>query len=187
MPSETDEAVAKKCREMVKHYASTMSSTNIDHPFASLGEFTCVTAETDTTNAKCTYSVKLPPGYRNNPATKVTHGGAIATLFDNVTSMCILACIKEPWRDTGVTRNLNVTYLLAVMEGDEIHVDAEVLQLTKKLATIRGVMRRERDGAVLAVRPPSAVGMLIERLTVLKVCQHDKYNAYQPNSFQPKL
>jgi acyl-coenzyme A thioesterase PaaI-like protein len=48
---------------------------------------------------------------------------------------------------------MNVTYFLPPMEGDLVHFESEVLHYTKKLATIRGVMRRDRDGTVLAVRP----------------------------------
>lgn len=43
-----------------------------------------------------------------------------------------------------------------IEQGDAVVMEGEVLQIGKRMATIRGVLRREKDGAVLAI------------------CQHDK-------------
>lgn len=157
MESETDKAIAAKIRKYVETYANSMPPENIDGSFIRQSVLTSVSAETDTSNAKATYKITVPPLCSNNRVTKNMHGGAVATFFDNATSMAVFAACKNPWEDSGVTRNLNVTYFRPAVEGEVIIIEAEVLQLTKRLATIRGVMTRERDGVVVAV------------------CQHDKY------------
>lgn len=80
------------------------------------------------------------------------HGGHVASLFDLVTSMP-LTLINKPgfWFWLGVSRTLNVTYLKPIPLGEEILVEAEILSIGRKLATIRGTMTRESDGALLTV------------------------------------
>ncbi|POS74689.1 hypothetical protein DHEL01_v206925 [Diaporthe helianthi] len=55
------------------------------------------------------------------------------------------------WFWLGVSRTLNVTYLKPIPLGEEILVEAEILSIGRKLATIRGTMTRESDGALLTV------------------------------------
>ena len=56
------------------------------------------------------------------------HGGAIATAFDDVTSLA-LALVSERgrWQLAGVSRGLNVVYLVAVGNGEDVDVKAEVM------------------------------------------------------------
>lgn len=165
MWSDAEKAVAEKIRTFVSGHAASMDPQNIDGSFMRQVVLTSVTCESEKSNAKITWSLVIPTLYRNNPIVKSIHGGATATMFDNGTSMTILAC-KNAWDDTGVTRNLNVTYFRPPFEGEKVTIECEVEQLTKRLATIRGVMKRESDGTVLAI------------------CQHDKYKTIQP---KPKL
>jgi acyl-coenzyme A thioesterase 13 len=168
MQSEADKSAADKIRSYVGAYADSMPIENIDGSFVRNATLSSVTRESDASNAKITWSLVVPLLVSNNRFTKSTHGGAIATFFDNGTSMAIFAC-KNAWEHTGVTRNLNVTYFRPPIEGEQITIECKVLQLAKRLATIRGVMKRDSDGTVLAI------------------CQHDKYKQTLPNPGKPKL
>ncbi|KAI9819311.1 MAG: hypothetical protein M1832_004016 [Thelocarpon impressellum] len=81
------------------------------------------------------------------------HGGAVATIFDMITTCAIPALVTKAgwWEFPGVSRTLNVTYLRAMPEGAELEVSAEVLAVGKRLCTLRGEMRRKADGALMAV------------------------------------
>jgi len=171
MDSKKDKALTTKIDTFLKSYGAKQPVNNFDAAFIRASKITSVTSETSTSNAKVTYSLAIPPLYANNPVAKTTHGGAIATWFDMATSMAIIAC-KNTWEEgTGVTRNLNVTYFRPPVEGEEITIESEVMQLTKRLATVKGVMRRVSDGTVLAI------------------CQHDKYrpSVVAPGKPRPKL
>lgn len=87
------------------------------------------------------------------------HGGCAATLFDWCTTLP-LAMINRPgfWQFMGVSRTLNVTYLRPAPAGEELLIEAEIVQVGKKMATLKGTMRRKRDGMVTAV------------------CEHGKFN-----------
>ncbi|ODA78029.1 hypothetical protein RJ55_06632 [Drechmeria coniospora] len=80
------------------------------------------------------------------------HGGAAATLFDFCTTMP-LAIINRPgfWQYLGVSRSLNVTYLRPVPAGEEVLIECQIVQVGKKLASLRGVMMRKRDGLLLCM------------------------------------
>jgi acyl-coenzyme A thioesterase 13 len=169
MDSEKEKAIAATIDKFLKGYGAKQPPNNFDAAFIRASKITSVASETDTTNAKVTYSLAIPPLYANTPIAKTTHGGAIATWFDMATSMAIIAC-KNTWEEgTGVTRNLNVTYFRPPVEGDEITIESEVMQLTKRLATVKGTMRRASDGTVLAI------------------CQHDKYRPSRVAPGKPRL
>jgi acyl-coenzyme A thioesterase 13 len=168
MQSEADKSAADKIRSYVSAYADSMPPENIDGSFIRQSVLSSATVESDTSNAKAVWKIDVPVLCSNNRTTKNTHGGAIATFFDNATSMAVFAC-KNAWEDSGVTRSLNVTYFRPPVEGEPITIECEVLQLAKRLATIRGVMKRDSDGTVLAI------------------CQHDKYRPSRPTPGKPKL
>lgn len=68
------------------------------------------------------------------------HGGAIATIFDNVTSLTLTVISKEGfWDFGGVSRTLNVAYLGAATVGEEIELEAELVKAGKRL----GMLNRE--------------------------------------------
>jgi acyl-coenzyme A thioesterase 13 len=70
------------------------------------------------------------------------HGGALALVFDMCTTICTGPIArKDFWWFGGVSRKLDVTYLRPVKVGSIIVIECEVLQIGRRLATIRGVVR----------------------------------------------
>ncbi|KAM3437145.1 hypothetical protein NHJ13734_004792 [Beauveria thailandica] len=99
----------------------------------------------------------------HNNASDNMHGGAIATLFDWATSMPLaLVCGPGYWSFMGVSRSLNVSYLRPAPVGTECLVECEIVSVGKRLALLRGTLRRKSDGAILAI------------------CNHDKANTDPP-------
>ncbi|KAK3066436.1 hypothetical protein LTR53_017218, partial [Teratosphaeriaceae sp. CCFEE 6253] len=143
----------------VQGYAAAMPPTNFDQPFNRACRCVAATLESPISPATATFHLTIPPTYLNSPdpASPTIHGGAMAQWFDATTSMPLL-CVRKVWAETwsGVTRSLSVTYLRPPKEGEEIVIEAEVIQCARRMATVRGVMKRRSDGAVLAT------------------CQHDK-------------
>ena len=160
-----DMSANDKIIKYITAYRDSMPLENIDRGFVRHATLKSVTEESDSSNAKIVWSLVIPPLCGNSPFAKTIHGGAIATFFDNATSMAIFAC-KNHWDHSGVTRHLNVTYFRPPLEGERIEVECEVLQQASRLATIKGVMKRESDGTILAI------------------CQHDKY---RQGAAKPKL
>ncbi|TVY37625.1 Acyl-coenzyme A thioesterase [Lachnellula subtilissima] len=78
------------------------------------------------------------------------HGGCTATIFDICTTCALAPIAKEGfWAYAGVTRTLSVTYLRPIPEGETVLIEAEVVHAGKRLCALKGVMKRESDGAVL--------------------------------------
>lgn len=98
----------------------------------------------------CRFSYTVQPDNCNR--LENLHGGCAATLFDYCTTLP-LALINRPgfWQFMGVSRTLNVTYLRPVAVGVEVLLDCEIVQVGKKLATLRGTMRKRSDNTLLAV------------------------------------
>ncbi|KAL9636581.1 MAG: hypothetical protein Q9164_002735 [Protoblastenia rupestris] len=83
------------------------------------------------------------------------HGGATALIFDLCTTLPLSLIRREGfWEMAGVSRTLNVSYLEAVQQGQEVEVVGEVLKVGKNLAHTRGTMRRVgedgRAGGIVA-------------------------------------
>ena len=105
-------------------------AANFDHDFASrlCKDMTLVSAsQTPKTRLVSRLTVTLP---MCNPL-GVLHGGAIGTLFDVCTTVALGAARK--WENLGVTRSLSTTCLVPVHPGEEIEIEAEVLQVGKKM------------------------------------------------------
>ncbi|CAG8971120.1 hypothetical protein HYALB_00008597 [Hymenoscyphus albidus] len=80
------------------------------------------------------------------------HGGCTATIFDWLTTSA-LGPIARPgyWLYAGVSRTLNVTYLRPVPVGTTVIIDSTVVHAGKRLCTLASTMKRESDGALLAI------------------------------------
>ncbi|KAK1967349.1 thioesterase superfamily protein [Colletotrichum eremochloae] len=94
------------------------------------------------------------------------HGGAAATLFDALTTMCLALVNDRPgyWQFLGVSRTLSCSYLRPAPAGEECLVECEIVQVGRLLCHLRGTLRRKRDGSVLAT------------------CEHHKFNTDPPPS-----
>ena len=80
------------------------------------------------------------------------HGAAASLMMDILTTSAVMTVAKEGfWRYVGVSRTLSTTYLRPVPEDTEIEVISEVLQIGKRMCTIRGEIRRVSDGVLCVV------------------------------------
>jgi len=80
------------------------------------------------------------------------HGGCTATLFDYCTTTALIPLAKPGfWMLPGVSRTLNVTYIRPVPIGEVVLIESEVIHVGKRLAVLKGVMKRKSDGATMAV------------------------------------
>jgi acyl-coenzyme A thioesterase 13 len=136
---------------LVTRYNKVMPTTNFDFPFTKTIQVVSPVADTaSNSTGKAMFFCQIPVEYINNPDSgREIHGGAMAMVFDNTTSAALLA--SRRYSGQGVTRNINVTYFRPLREGDRIIIEAEVVQIGKRLATIQGVMKRRDDGGVLAM------------------------------------
>lgn len=77
-----------------------------------------------------------------------------------------MTLVNKPgfWFNLGVSVTLNCSYLRPIPSGTTILIECELLNIGKTLSTLRGVMKRESDGAVLTS------------------CEHGKYNSDLPKS-----
>ncbi|KAI1337374.1 Thioesterase/thiol ester dehydrase-isomerase [Xylariaceae sp. FL0016] len=95
------------------------------------------------------------------------HGGCTSTLFDIATTLPLLLISKPGyWWHLGVTRTLNVTCLRPVPVGSVVDIECEILQVGKRLCTLRGVMR--------SVVANGGKG------PALTVCEHGKVSTDEP-------
>ena len=62
------------------------------------------------------------------------HGGAAATICDDCTSIP-LSLVKRPgfWEYGGVSRTINMVYMHAIPDGEELEVTGEVISMGKRL------------------------------------------------------
>lgn len=121
-------------------------------PHLSLHDFTATGP-----HPSITFSYTVQPDHCNR--LQNLHGGCAATVFDYCTTLP-LCLVNKPgfWQFMGVSRTLNVTYLRPAPVGEELLVECEILQIGKKMATLKGTMRRKRDGQITAI------------------CEHGKFN-----------
>lgn len=162
----TNEEARDAMQRFITGYSKLSPHDNFDNAFNRCMRVTSATLETDTTSASATFHFTIPALYGNNPSGKTIHGGAVATFFDNTTSLPMLAVRKWWDGESGVTRNLNVSYFRPVLEREKMVLEAEVVQCGKRNATIKGVLRRDRDGVIVAS------------------CQHDKVRAESKEFFK---
>jgi acyl-coenzyme A thioesterase 13 len=162
----TSEKAVKIMQWFNDAHCDAIPQTNYDVTFMRSLKVLSATIQTPSTPAKAVFRFRVPPNVGNQPTgkqTQTTHGGALGMFFDLPTSLTIVACNFAGWESMGMTRRLDVTFLRPPVEGDAVLIESEVVQIGKRLAVIRGVMKRERDGVMLAT------------------CQHDKYMGDVPH------
>uniref|UniRef100_A0A336LNN2 CSON015031 protein n=1 Tax=Culicoides sonorensis TaxID=179676 RepID=A0A336LNN2_CULSO len=76
------------------------------------------------------------------------HGGFIATLIDQVTTIGLMTHPKNP--SPGVSVDLQVSYLKGAREGDEIIIDAKTLKSGANLAFTVCTLTSKKDGSIIA-------------------------------------
>lgn len=97
-----------------------------------------------------TFAFKVDRYYCN--ASGNMHGGAQAAVFDYLTSVAMQGIGKPDfWINGGVSRTLTVTYLRPAPEGEDLLLECEIVHMGKKLAFLRGALKREKDGAIISM------------------------------------
>ncbi|XP_063702377.1 acyl-coenzyme A thioesterase 13-like [Culicoides brevitarsis] len=76
------------------------------------------------------------------------HGGFIATLIDQVTTIGLMTHPKNP--SPGVSVDLSVSYLKGAREGDDIVIDAKTLKSGANLAFTTCTLTNKKDGSIIA-------------------------------------
>ncbi|KAF2173101.1 hypothetical protein M409DRAFT_17049 [Zasmidium cellare ATCC 36951] len=120
--------------------------------------------QTSPTTGKLVYRFPVQAAYLN--PTGSLHGGAIATIFDIGTSWLLFLIARDGfWSPTfGTTRTLNCTYLRPAMEGEWLRLECEIVHAGKRLCLLRGVMKRERDGAEVATAEHNKFNVDVEKM-----------------------
>ncbi|XP_074307858.1 uncharacterized protein LOC141642814 [Silene latifolia] len=91
----------------------------------------------------CTF--KVPPRLLNTANT--LHGGAIASLVDLIGSAVIFT-VGAP--STGVSVEINVSYLDAAILNEEIEIEAKVLRVGKSIGVVSVELRKKANGKMVA-------------------------------------
>lgn len=105
-----------------------------------------------------TFILNVSHFYAN--ALRNLHGGAASLIFDLLTSVALMGTaggeadseaevgdegseLGRLWGNAGVSRTLSVTYLRPAPEGTRCLVNCEILHVGRKMASIRGVLRKD--------------------------------------------
>ncbi|CAI9271244.1 uncharacterized protein LOC111886315 [Lactuca sativa] len=91
-------------------------------------------------------SMKVPPRLLN--VGNSLHGGATAALVDVVGSSVIMT--MDSVTTTGVSVEINVSYLDAAFVGDEIEIEAKALRVGKAVAVVSVEFRKKKTGKIIA-------------------------------------
>ena len=69
------------------------------------------------------------------------HGGAVSTIFDNLSSTSLFTIGKPGfWDNLGTSRSINVIFHKALPRGSEVRVVCNVVAAGKRMATVRALM-----------------------------------------------
>ncbi|XP_020212965.1 acyl-coenzyme A thioesterase 13 [Cajanus cajan] len=93
-------------------------------------------------------SMKIPQRLLN--AGNSLHGGATAALVDVVGSAAI-PTVGYSAPNTGVSVEINVSYLDAAYADEEIEIEARALRVEKSIAVISVEFRKKKSGKVFAL------------------------------------
>ncbi|KAI3798036.1 hypothetical protein L1987_33302 [Smallanthus sonchifolius] len=91
-------------------------------------------------------SMKLPPRLLN--VDNSLHGGATAALVDVIGGSAIPTI--NNMSNTGVSMEINVSYLDAAYVGDEIEIEAKALRVGKAIAVATVEFRNKKTGKIIA-------------------------------------
>ncbi|KAM0719688.1 hypothetical protein Q7P37_003819 [Cladosporium fusiforme] len=102
------------------------------------------------TQSRVTFRFVVQPEYLN-PA-GFLHGAAHTLFFDVCTTFCLGPLARAPdfWVTFGVSRSLQVSFLRPAAEGEMLVMECETVDVGKRLALLKGVLKREKDGAVVS-------------------------------------
>lgn len=120
-------------QELAQHFVDylTASPSYQGHDAAILRACKIISAS-HTPTPRVTYRIRITPSLCNILGN--LHGGAAATIFDDITSIPVALVKKEGfWEMMGVSRTLSVTYLNRVAEGEEVEVVAELVSIGKRM------------------------------------------------------
>ncbi|OAY34144.1 acyl-coenzyme A thioesterase 13 [Manihot esculenta] len=90
-------------------------------------------------------SMKVPPRLLN--AGNFLHGGATATLVDLLGSAVIYTVGAQ---FTGVSVEINVSYLDAAYVDEEIEIESRVLRVGKAVGVVSVELRKKKSGKIIA-------------------------------------
>ncbi|ESQ36497.1 hypothetical protein EUTSA_v10008953mg [Eutrema salsugineum] len=90
-------------------------------------------------------SMKVPPHLLN--AGNFLHGGATATLVDLIGSAAIYTTGAT---QTGVSVEINVSYLDAAFLDEEIEIESKTLRVGKAVAVVSVELRKKKTGKIIA-------------------------------------
>jgi acyl-coenzyme A thioesterase 13 len=99
----------------------------------------------DVMSGKATARLVVVEGVRNYFGN--LHGGAIATLVDQVGTIAIMSADRDG--RPGVTTDLNVSYFAPGKPGMTVTIEADVLKTGRTLACVEVSLRRD-DGVLIA-------------------------------------
>lgn len=76
------------------------------------------------------------------------HGGAVATLVDDVGTLAVISADRDG--RPGVSTDLNVSYLSPALAGSTVIIEAQALKSGRTLAFVTVDIRREKDNVLVA-------------------------------------
>lgn len=93
----------------------------------------------------------------------IAHGGILCTILDEVMAWSFVA--RDVW---GVTARMNVEFRKPVAVGSLIHAEGRVVELRRRLVTVKGEITDAGDGTLLACADATYVGASGARKAELK-------------------
>ncbi|KAF9180184.1 hypothetical protein BGZ51_009016 [Haplosporangium sp. Z 767] len=78
------------------------------------------------------------------------HGGAIATLIDNLTTAALFTRERKHFQFGGVSTDLHVTYVSAATLGMTVLLECRVLKVGAGLANMTAVLKDKATGRIVA-------------------------------------